>query len=86
MKKFYILLLFFGIIGSNYSFADCITGYACSIESLQAKNLYLEKMFIDELNEYFKTEINEDFMLGNIKKDLKYKDFFPFSGILQCYQ
>ena len=82
MKNIYILLLFFAILGSNYSFADCITGYACSIESLQAQNMQLEKQFLKELNEYFKLSINEDFMLGNNTQNLKYKDFFPFTIIL----
>ena len=83
MNKIYILFLLFGIIGSNYSFADCVTGYACSIEALQAKNFDLERKFIQELNNYYDLKINEDFMLGNIDKDFKYKDFFPFTLILE---
>ena len=76
-------MLFFAIIGSNYSYADCITGYACSIESLQSQNMKLEEQFLKELNDYFELKINEDFMLGNVQSDLKYRDFFPFSIILE---
>ena len=82
MKKLYAFFLLFSVLGSNYSFADCVTGYACSIEGLQAKNFQLEEQFIKELNEYFELNINEDFMLGKTDKEIEYKDFFPFTIIM----
>ncbi len=80
MIKFYILFSLFFLFSFNYSFADCITGYACSLGDLQTQNLQKEKILLKELNDYFELQINEDFILGNITQKLKYKDFFPFSG------
>ena len=82
MNKIYYLLLLFAIVGSNYSFADCITGYACSLDSIQAKNIQLEEQFLKELNKYFELSINEDFMLGKADEKTHYKDFFPFTNLL----
>lgn len=81
MKKLYMLFIFFALISSNNSFADCTTGYACSIHSLQAKNRQIESQFLKELNNYFELKVNEDFMLGNIE-NFRYKDLFPFTIIL----
>lgn len=81
MKKIILTAMLF-VLNSNIIYADCITGYACSISELKEQNNIIEKQFINELNDYFELNINEDFMLGNIKKDLKYKDFFPYTIIL----
>ncbi len=78
MQKIFILFFIFLLI-QNYSFSDCITGYACSIKELNSQNIEQEKEFVKYLNEYFDFNINEDFMLGVITKEFKYKDFFPFT-------
>ena len=82
MKKLFFIGLSLTLFSLNYSFADCETGYACSINFLNADNIRKETEFLKELNNYFKLDINEDFMLGKITNDFDYKDMFPFSIML----
>lgn len=82
MKKIFFTTLSLIFFTANYSFSDCETGYACSIDFLNNQNTHSEIQFLEKLNDYFELHINEDFMLGKITDDFEYKDFFPFSIML----
>lgn len=79
MIKKILFSLFSFISLFDFASADCITGYACSINSIKIQNQFLEEKFLLELKEHFDFNINEDFFLGNINDNVQYKDFFPFS-------
>lgn len=88
MKKILFILAAYVFLISGYALADCVTGYACSIDELRNKALEqvsrqdyaLKNEQLKELNDYFELKINEDYMLKKPLKNLQYRDLFPFSA------
>ena len=78
----YIVYSIFAVLflSSTPSFADCVTGYACSIEQLKSDNEIDNK-----LNEYYQDKFDDISIFPNTSKDLKYNDFFPFTFVLNSY-
>ena len=64
-------------IVSNTVYADCITGFACSIEDMERK----EKEKLQKDIEIYKNYIHEnkkDIILTGLNMPVKYKDLFVF--------
>ena len=84
MKKFFYLtiLLFLFFINSENSFADCLTGFACSIEDIEKLQAEQNEVFIKSINYYFSKNINEDIFLRKISSQIIYNDLFIFNTIV----
>ena len=81
MKKIIcVFVLFFAF--SSVVFADCITGFACSISELQQK----EKLQLNKEIEVFKKYLIKDLSYKNNlamnKNDIAYRDLFLFNKVL----
>lgn len=76
MKKLFIAAVFLFFTGACISFAECITGYACSIDSLK-KNIILNPEHKKKAELYTELDSRENFMCGIITRNLQYMDLFP---------
>ncbi len=80
MKKIIcVVIMLFAF--SSVGFADCVTGFACSISELQQK----EKLQLQKDVEVFKKFLNKDLSYKNYLamniNDITYDDLFLFSTI-----
>ena len=79
MKKFFVL---FSLLFSPLkSYADCFTGFACSVEELQIKQNQQEKQIIDFINSYFEWRVNEIDYITKKTKIKEYRDIFVYYKI-----
>ena len=82
MKKIIFVFSLFFTIFSSVVFADCVTGFACSISELQQK----EKLQLNKNIEAFKKYLSNDFSYKNYlamnKNDVAYEDLFLFNRVL----
>lgn len=70
------LFLFMVLIMLNSAFASCYTGFACSIESLQAVE------WENSINSYFAKNVPEiNYITGKLNV-LNYNDLFIFNTIV----
>ena len=83
MKKFFklISIMFVFLAGSASAFADCHTGFACSINDLEAKQ-YFDAEYINKINNYFNKQVNENLFFGRLNSDVNYNDLFIFNTIV----
>ena len=84
MKKiFQILCFLFIFCFCNVSVsADCLTGYACSIQDIEKIQEERNIEFLDDIDNYFSKEINEDIFFGKISPSIFYNDLFIFNTIV----
>lgn len=80
MKSLLAVFVFINIAISSY--ANCYTGFACSISSLGENQKEQYKEFSNELNKYFSKKINENAFFSKKVDKLAYKDLFLFNTII----
>ncbi len=83
MKNFFKVLSVFIIFlsVSNNTFADCYTGFACSIKDLNKQNTDNQE-FINNINNYFNKQVNENLFFGKLDTNINYNDLFIFNTIV----
>jgi len=81
MKQLYITAVFLIFISAGAASAECVTGYACSIDSLKKAGA-LNSEYKRKAAIYKGLDRRENFMCGIIKDDLEYMDLFPFASFL----
>lgn len=77
-----ILSLFVFLNLSLISFANCYTGFACSISEMENQSIKQFYEFNNNLNKYFSKKINEDFFFSTKPSIITYNDLFIFSTIV----
>ncbi len=80
MKLLLVFCVFFSLVLCSY--ADCYTGFACSITDLEQKQAKKYKEFNENLNKYFIKETNADFFFVKKFPQIAYNDLFMFNTIL----
>ncbi len=88
MKKFTQIILFMSVLIclANSAYADCSTGYACSIkdlenrESLEQEQYLIE--FVSVMNKYFDKKVEEPIFLNKKNMISSYQDLFIFNTIV----
>ena len=74
MKTIILLSL---LIISNSAYANCITGFACSIEDIEKKEK--EKLQTDiKIYKKYLQDNKKDIILTGLNMPVKYKDLFVF--------
>ncbi len=83
MKKIFktVLILCVFILASTSAFANCYTGFACSIKDLN-NNSQQTKEYIDNINHYFNKTVNENLYFGKLSSNINYNDMFIFNTIV----
>ncbi len=77
MKSFFILFIILFLPLKSY--ADCFTGFACSIEDLNIRELQQKQQVISFINSYFDRQVKE-INYTSKKLDIKeYRDIFVFN-------
>ena len=80
MKIFLSLLVLFNL--GLTAFANCYTGFACSILGMEDQAIKQFKEFNQNLDRYFSKEINEDFFFSKKPSKITYNDLFIFNTIV----
>lgn len=80
MKIFLSIFMFLNLTLTSY--ANCSTGFACSIVGIenQAKKQFSE--YTKNLDKYFSKKVNEDFFFSKKSSEITYNDLFIFSTIV----
>jgi len=80
MFKFIIFLFIcFSISGINAVFADCNTGYACSIESLEEMRIQRDIEAKGIIESIFSKKLKEPSFINKKITSSDYKDLFTFN-------
>ena len=85
MKKIFLNITFMIVMlsgASLSSYADCFTGFACSINDLENKELAEQAdKFIPAINDYFSMKLNDaDYF--DIPQSKNYIDLFTFNTLI----
>lgn len=80
MKLLLFLLVFFNI--ALFSFANCYTGFACSISEIENQAIKQFNQYQQNLENYFSKKINEDSFFSKKPSKLTYNDLFIFNTIV----
>ena len=83
MKRFFLIIVLMIIVlyGFNLtSKADCITGFACSLNELQQKEDALE--FVTAINNYFSKQVKTPDFVKHKTEITDYNDIFIFNTIV----
>ena len=80
MRLFFSLLVLLNL--SLSSFANCYTGFACSIMEIENQMIKQIDKYNQVLNKYFSKKIDEDFFFNQKSSNLSYNDLFIFSTVL----
>ena len=81
MKK---ILFVFSVLfcSSLVAFADCITGFACSIDELVQKEKLQQTKNIEVIKKHFNKSNSYKNYLAMNKNEIMYKDLFLFNTVL----
>ena len=80
MKIIFAIVILFNLALSSY--ANCYTGFACSIASMENEAQKQFDEFCQKLDRYFSKKINEDFFLSKKPSEVTYNDLFIFSTVV----
>ncbi|MBQ8886894.1 MAG: hypothetical protein IJY61_04250 [Candidatus Gastranaerophilales bacterium] len=80
MKIIFSFVILFNLALSSY--ANCYTGFACSIASIENEAQKQFDEFSQKLDRYFSKKINEDFFFSKNPSELSYNDLFIFSTVV----
>lgn len=64
------------------SSANCYTGFACSIASIENEAQKQFDAFSQKLDKYFSKKINEDFFFSKKPSEVIYNDLFIFNTVV----
>lgn len=80
MKKIMcVVIMFFSF--SSIGLAECVTGFACSIDELQKKEKLQQKKQIEAFKKYLNKDLSyKNYLAMNIN-DITYDDLFWFNTI-----
>ncbi len=80
MKKFIGFIFVLAMFASIYQnvYADCITGYACSIEDLEKLDQLQKREFSYVIDKFFEKKIQAPIFLKQKKVVTNYNDLFVF--------
>ncbi len=85
MKKIFLNIAFMIVMLGGFSlssYADCFTGFACSISDLENKELTEQThKFIPAINDYFSIKLNDaDYF--DMPQSKNYIDLFTFNTLI----
>ncbi len=80
MKIFFIIIFCCFLL--NNTVIACETGFACSIDKLNEKQLLQENLIAEIINDLFEKEINEDIFFAKLDENTEYDDLFIYRNFV----
>ncbi len=80
--KIILIVLFGFVFGSIQVLAECITGFACSINMLEDMQIKQNIKTVANINNYFEKTVNENFFFDKKLVQINYNDLFLFNTIV----
>lgn len=77
-----ILTVYMFIFFSIPATAECITGFACSIETLEETQIKQNIKMAENINKYFDKSVNEQIFFNKKPVKISYNDLFVFNTIV----
>ena len=78
----FILTVYMFIFVSIPATAECITGFACSIETLEETQIKQNIKMAENINKYFDKSVNEQIFFNKKPVQISYNDLFVFNTIV----
>lgn len=80
MRIFLVIFMFLNSMLISY--ADCFSGFACSISEIENQAIKQFEQYQQNLENYFSKKINEDSFFSKKPSKITYNDLFIFNTIV----